>query len=151
VLVLFVVAVVMGWVLNRTMLGRYCFALGSNEEAVRLSGVDTRWWKTAIYVLGGAICGIAGLLISSRLNSAQPALGLGYELDAIAAVVIGGTSLAGGRGSILGTVIGALIMSVLLNGLRILSVAQEWQTVVTGLIIIAAVYLDMLRRGRTAG
>jgi len=151
VLVLFLVAIVMAWVLNRTVLGRYCFALGSNEEAVRLSGVDTRWWKTAIYVVGGAICGIAGLLISSRLNSAQPALGLGYELDAIAACVIGGTSLAGGRGSILGTVIGALIMAVLLNGLRIMSVAQEWQTVVTGLIIIAAVYLDMLRRGKAAG
>jgi ribose transport system permease protein len=87
-------------------------------------------------------------LIASRLNSAQPALGQGYELDAIAAVVIGGTSLAGGRGSVLGTIIGALIMSVLLNGLRIMSVAQEWQTVVTGLIIIAAVYADMLRRQR---
>ncbi|MBP7240963.1 ABC transporter permease [Amaricoccus sp.] len=151
VLILFLLAALMGWVLNRTVLGRYCFAIGSNEEAVRLSGVDTRWWKTAIYVLGGAICGVAGLIISSRLNSAQPALGLGYELDAIAAVVIGGTSLAGGRGSILGTVIGALIMAVLLNGLRILSVAQEWQTVVTGLIIIAAVYLDMFRRGKAAG
>jgi ribose transport system permease protein len=91
---------------------------------------------------------VAGLLIASRLNSAQPALGLGYELDAIAAVVIGGTSLAGGRGSILGTIIGALIMSVLLNGLRIMSVAQEWQTVVTGLIIILAVYADMMRRRR---
>lgn len=151
VLVLFLVALVMAWVLNRTVLGRYCFAMGSNEEAVRLSGVNTTAWKTAIYVLGGAICGIAGLLISSRLNSAQPALGLGYELDAIAAVVIGGTSLAGGRGSILGTVIGALIMAVLLNGLRILSVAQEWQTVVTGIIIIAAVYFDMLRRDKSAG
>lgn len=151
VLILFLVAAVMGWVLNRTVLGRYCFAMGSNEEAVRLSGVNTTAWKTAIYVVGGAICGIAGLLISSRLNSAQPALGLGYELDAIAAVVIGGTSLAGGRGSILGTVIGALIMAVLLNGLRIMSVAQEWQTVVTGMIIIAAVYLDMLRRDKAAG
>lgn len=150
VLILFLVAAVMGWVLNRTVLGRYCFAMGSNEEAVRLSGVNTTAWKTAIYVVGGAICGIAGLLISSRLNSAQPALGLGYELDAIAAVVIGGTSLAGGRGSILGTVIGALIMAVLLNGLRIMSVAQEWQTVVTGMIIIAAVYLDMLRRDKAA-
>ena len=151
VLILFVVAIFQAWVLNRTLLGRYCFAMGSNEEAVRLSGVDTRAWKTAIYALGGAICGIAGLLISSRLNSAQPALGLGYELDAIAAVVIGGTSLAGGRGTILGTVIGALIMAVLLNGLRIMSVAQEWQTVVTGLIIIAAVYADMLRREKRAG
>jgi ribose transport system permease protein len=134
--------------LSRTLLGRYCFALGSNEEAVRLSGVNTDLWKIRIYALAGGICGIAGLLIASRLNSAQPALGLGYELDAIAAVVIGGTSLAGGRGSVLGTIIGALIMSVLLNGLRILSVAQEWQTVVTGLIIIAAVYADMLRRRR---
>ena len=148
VVILFVLALTISWVLNRTTLGRYCFALGSNEEAVRLSGVNADGWKTAIYALAGGICGIAGLLIASRLNSAQPALGLGYELDAIAAVVIGGTSLAGGRGSILGTIIGALIMSVLLNGLRILSVAQEWQTVVTGLIIIAAVYADMLRRRR---
>lgn len=148
VLILFVVALFVGWVLTRTVLGRYCFALGSNEEAVRLSGVNTDAWKIRIYALAGGICGVAGLLIASRLNSAQPALGLGYELDAIAAVVIGGTSLAGGRGSILGTIIGALIMSVLLNGLRILSVAQEWQTVVTGLIIIAAVYADMLRRRR---
>ncbi|PPJ49312.1 ABC transporter permease [Rhizobium sp. KAs_5_22] len=148
VLVLFILALAISWVLNRTTLGRYCFALGSNEEAVRLSGVNADGWKVAIYALAGGICGIAGLLIASRLNSAQPALGLGYELDAIAAVVIGGTSLAGGRGSILGTIIGALIMSVLLNGLRIMSVAQEWQTVVTGVIIIAAVYADMLRRRR---
>ena len=148
VVILFLLALAISWVLNRTTLGRYCFALGSNEEAVRLSGVNADGWKVAIYALAGGICGIAGLLIASRLNSAQPALGLGYELDAIAAVVIGGTSLAGGRGSILGTIIGALIMSVLLNGLRILSVAQEWQTVVTGVIIIAAVYADMLRRRR---
>jgi ribose transport system permease protein len=146
VLILFLLALAVAYVLNRTVLGRYCFALGSNEEAVRLSGVNTDFWKMAIYALAGGICGIAGLIIASRLNSAQPALGLGYELDAIAAVVIGGTSLAGGRGSILGTIIGALLMSVLLNGLRIMSVAQEWQTVVTGLIIIAAVYGDMLRR-----
>lgn len=148
VLILFILAISIAYVLNRTVLGRYTFALGSNEEAVRLSGVNTDFWKIAIYSLSGAICGIAGLIIASRLNSAQPALGLGYELDAIAAVVIGGTSLAGGRGSILGTIIGALIMSVLLNGLRILSVAQEWQTIVTGLIIIAAVYADMMRRRR---
>lgn len=146
VLILFIVALTIGYVLNRTVLGRYCFALGSNEEAVRLSGVNTDGWKMAIYALAGGICGIAGLIIASRLNSAQPALGLGYELDAIAAVVIGGTSLAGGRGSVLGTIIGALIMSVLLNGLRIMSVAQEWQTVVTGSIIIIAVYADMMRR-----
>ena len=146
VLVLFVVAGAAAWILGRTVLGRYTFALGSNEEAVRLSGVDTNFWKIAIYTLSGAICGIGGLLIASRLNSAQPALGLGYELEAIAAVVIGGTSLAGGRGTILGTLIGALIMSVLTNGLRVLSVAPEWQTVVTGAIIIVAVYADQMRR-----
>lgn len=149
VLILFVIAAFVAWILGRTVLGRYTFALGSNEEAVRLSGVNTDRWKMAIYALSGAICGIAGILISSRLNSAQPALGLGYELEAIAAVVIGGTSLSGGRGTISGTLIGALIMSVLTNGLRVLSVAPEWQTVVTGAIIIVAVYADQLRR-RTA-
>jgi len=148
VLILFLVAIVVSLILSKTALGRYTFALGSNEEAVRLSGVNTDRWKIAVYTLAGSICGIAGLLIASRLNSAQPALGQGYELDAIAAVVIGGTSLSGGRGTVLGTLIGALIMSVLLNGLRILSVAQEWQTVVTGSIIILAVYIDMLRRKR---
>ncbi|MBP8930539.1 MAG: ABC transporter permease [Paracoccus sp.] len=148
VLILFIVSAAVAWILGRTVLGRYTFALGSNEEAVRLSGVNTDAWKMAIYALAGGICGIAGLLIASRLNSAQPALGLGYELEAIAAVVIGGTSLAGGRGTILGTLIGALIMSVLTNGLRVMSVAPEWQTVVTGAIIVAAVYADQLRRGK---
>jgi len=146
VLILFVVAIVSSLILNKTILGSYTFALGSNEEAVRLSGVNVDRWKIIIYSLNGAICGIAGLLIASRLNSAQPALGQGYELDAIAAVVIGGTSLSGGAGTILGTIIGAFIMSVLTNGLRIMSVAQQWQTVITGIIIILAVYADILRR-----
>lgn len=148
VLILFLVAALASVVLNRTVLGRYTFALGSNEEAVRLSGVNVTFWKIVVYTVSGGICGIAGLLIASRLNSAQPALGQGYELDAIAAVVIGGTSLSGGTGTVLGTIIGALIMSVLTNGLRILSVAQEWQTVLTGVIIILAVYADILRKGR---
>ena len=146
VLILFVVAIVCSLILNKTILGNYTFALGSNEEAVRLSGVNVDRWKIIIYTFSGAICGVAGLLIASRLNSAQPALGQGYELDAIAAVVIGGTSLSGGAGTILGTIIGAFIMSVLTNGLRIMSVAQEWQTVVTGVIIILAVYADNLRK-----
>ncbi|MHA6689932.1 ABC transporter permease [Devosia sp. A449] len=146
VVILFGVALLAAFVLSKTALGRYTFALGSNEEAVRLSGVNVDRWKIAVYAVAGSICGVAGLLIASRLNSAQPALGQGYELDAIAAVVIGGTSLSGGRGTVLGTLIGALIISVLANGLRILSVAQEWQTVVTGSIIILAVYADILRR-----
>jgi ribose transport system permease protein len=146
VLILFLLAIAASVVLERTALGRYTYALGSNEEAVRLSGVNVDFWKIVVYSLGGGICGIAGLMIASRLNSAQPALGQGYELEAIAAVVIGGTSLGGGSGTILGTIIGAFIMSVLTNGLRILSVAQEWQTVVTGVIIILAVWADILRR-----
>jgi ribose transport system permease protein len=124
--------------------------MGSNEEALRLSGVNIDGWKIAVYALAGAVCGIAGVLIASRINSAQPAIGQGYELDAIAAVVIGGTSLSGGRGTMLGTLIGALIISVVANGLRILSVPQEWQIVVTGSIIIIAVYADILRRRAVA-
>ena len=103
-------------------------------------------WKIITYALSGMICGIAGLLVSSRLNSAQPALGLGYELDAIAAVVIGGTSLSGGRGTISGTIIGAFIMSVLTNGLRVMGVQEEWKIVVTGVIIIIAGFVDIALR-----
>ena len=148
VLVLFGAAIIASLILSRTILGRYTYALGSNEEATRLSGVNVASWKTAVYTLCGFFAGLAGVLISARLNSAQPALGAGYELDAIAAVVIGGTSLSGGEGSILGTVIGAFVISILTNGLRILSVPQEWQMVVTGAIVVMAVYLDILRRRR---
>ena len=148
ILVLFAAAVLASLVLTRTVLGRYTFALGSNEEATRLSGVQVDGWKIAVYALCGLFSGLAGVLIAARLNSAQPSLGMGYELDAIAAAVIGGTSLSGGEGTILGTVIGAFIISTLTNGLRILSVPQEWQTVVTGAIVILAVYLDIIRRRR---
>ena len=137
-------------VLTKTSLGRYTFALGSNEEAVRLSGVNVDAWKIVVYAVCGLFTGLAGVLIAARLNSAQPSLGQGYELDAIAAAVIGGTSLSGGEGTILGTVIGAFIISTLTNGLRILSVPQEWQTVITGAIVILAVYLDIIRRRRKA-
>ena len=146
ILIFFVMAIIGGVILSKTILGRYNFAIGSNEEATRLSGVNVNFWKISIYTLAGAFTGIAGVLMAARLNSAQPALGQGYELEAIAAVVIGGTSLSGGKGSIVGTVIGALIMSVLTNGLRILSIPQEWQTVVVGLVIILAVFIDVVRR-----
>lgn len=135
-------------VLGKTKLGRYTFALGSNEEATRLSGVHVRRWKVAIYTFSGLFVGVAAVLASSRLASAQPTGGEGMELEAIAAVVIGGTSLAGGRGSIIGTVIGALIMAVLTNGLRMMAIPQEWQKVAVGVVILVAVYLDMLRRKR---
>jgi ribose transport system permease protein len=146
VLIMFGAAVIGSFILSRTVLGRYTFALGSNEEAARISGVNTVSWKIIVYTLTGLFSGLAGVMIAARLNSAQPSLGQGYELDAIAAVVIGGTSLSGGEGSILGTVIGAFVISVLTNGLRILSVPQEWQMVLTGAIIIVAVFLDMIRR-----
>ena len=139
-------AIIGSLILNKTILGRYTFALGSNEEATRLSGVKVNIWKTAVYTVCGIYAGLGGVLMASRLNSAQPALGQGYELDAIAAVVIGGTALSGGEGTMMGTVIGAFVMSVLQNGLRIMAVSQEWQIVVTGAILVLAVYVDILRR-----
>ena len=146
VLIFFAAAIIANIVLTKTVFGRYTFALGSNEEATRLSGVNVSAWKIAVYTFAGLFAGLAGVVIASRLNSAQPALGAGYELEAIAAVVIGGTSLSGGEGSILGTVIGAFVISVLTNGLRILSIPQEWQIVITGAIVILAVWADILRR-----
>lgn len=146
VLILFLMAIIASIILNKTVMGRYNFAIGSNTEATRLSGVNVQGWLTGIHALSGAFFGIAGIVISSRLGSAQPAIGQGYELEAIAAVVIGGTSLAGGQGTISGTIIGAFIMSILTNGLRIVGVAQEWQTVVIGAVVILAVFIDTYRR-----
>jgi len=146
ILVLFGAAIVANLILTKTVLGRYTFAIGSNEEATRLSGVNVAAWKTAVYALCGLFSGLAGVIIASRLSSAQPALGAGYELDAIAAAVIGGTSLSGGEGTIVGTIIGALLISTLTNGLSIMAVPQEWRMVVTGGIVIIAVFLDILRR-----
>ena len=146
VLVLLLAAVISVILLNKTILGRYTYSIGSNEEATALSGINVRKWKILIYALAGLFIGLAGVMISARLGSAQPATGMGYELQAIAAVVIGGTSLAGGKGSIIGTVIGALIISVLNNGLQIMSIPQEWQNVILGLVILVAVYADMIRK-----
>ncbi|MDI6411816.1 ABC transporter permease [Streptomyces albus] len=146
VLILAAVALLAGVTLSRTVLGRYTYALGSNEEATALSGVDVRKWKIVVYTLAGLFTGLAGILISARLGSAQPATGMGYELQAIAAVVIGGTSLNGGKGSIGGTVIGALIISVLNNGLQVLAVPQEWQNVILGSVIVVTVWADLARK-----
>jgi len=149
VLIFFGAAIVAAFILGKTILGRYTFAMGSNVEATRLSGVNVDRWQTAVYMLCGLFAGLAGVVIGARLNSAQPALGAGYELDAIAAAVIGGTSLSGGEGSILGTIIGALFIATLANGLRILGVQQEWQIVVTGTVLVFAVFLDRFLKQRS--
>jgi ribose transport system permease protein len=140
-------AAAVAWILlNKTILGRYTFALGSNEEATRLSGVNVDRWKIIVYVVDGLFVGLAGIVIASRMNSAQPGLGMGYELDAIAAAVIGGNSLSGGEGSVVGTIIGAFLISTLRIGLSVAGVPDQWKSVITGLVVIGAVYLDIMRR-----
>ncbi len=133
-----------GFVLARTRFGRYVYAIGGNEEAARLSGVAVRFHKTMVYAIAGLASALAAVILTARLNSAQPIAGIMYELDAIAATVIGGTSLLGGSGSVAGTLVGALIMGVLRNGLNLLGVSSFLQQVVIGLVIIGAVLLDSL-------
>lgn len=127
---------------NKTALGRYIYAIGGNENAALLSGINTKRVKIIVYTISGITAAIGGLMLTSRLDSAQPNAGLSYELDAIAAVVIGGTSLSGGKGTIWGTVLGALIIGVLNNGLVLLNVSPFWQQVVKGAVILLAVIMD---------
>jgi ribose transport system permease protein len=129
VIIMIVIYIVAHVVLNRTKLGRYTYAIGGNEEAALLSGVKTKLIKTTVYGLSGLLSGFAAVILTARLNSAQPIAGIMYELDAIAAVVIGGTSLVGGEGKIIGTLIGALIMGVLRNGLNLLGVSSFVQQI----------------------
>ncbi len=137
------------FVLANTVFGRAAYAIGGNEEAARLSGVHVRYHKTAIYGVAGLMSAAAAVILTARLNSAQPTAGTMYELDAIAATVIGGTSLLGGEGTIMGALIGALIMGVLRNGLNLLNVSSFIQQVVIGVVIIGAVLVDMsLKRHR---
>lgn len=127
---------------NKTKIGRYIYAIGGNENAARLSGININRVKVIVYTLAGVLAAVGGLMVTSRLDSAQPNAGTGYELDSIAAVVIGGTSLSGGKGSIGGTVLGAIIIGVLNNGLVLLNVSPFWQQVVKGLVILIAVVID---------
>ena len=122
--------------------GRYIYAIGGNERAALLSGIRVNRVKLLVYTIAGALAALAGILVTARLDSAQPNAGTGYELDAIAAVVIGGASLSGGRGSVIGTVVGALIIGVLNNGLVLLDVSPFWQQVIKGCVILVAVVLD---------
>lgn len=131
-------------VARHSTLGRYIYAVGGSEKASAFSGINVNRIKLWVYALGGALAAVAGLVVTARLDAADPKAGLGYELDSIAAVVIGGTSLSGGRGSILGTVLGCLIIGVLNNGLFLLDVSPFWQQVVKGFVILAAVAMDKL-------
>ncbi|MEV0494107.1 ABC transporter permease/substrate-binding protein [Streptomyces atratus] len=151
VLVMVAMGLVTALVLGRTYIGRSMYAIGGNEEAARLSGLRVKRQKLVIYALSGLFAAVAGIVLASRLVSAQPQAAQGYELDAIAAVVIGGASLAGGVGKASGTLIGALILAVLRNGLNLLSVSAFWQQVVIGVVIALAVLLDTVRRRAGGG
>ncbi|MCG9630349.1 ribose ABC transporter permease [Vibrio sp. Isolate30] len=130
------------YLLNHTRFGRYVYALGGNESATRLSGIDVDKVKIGVYAICGLLAAVAGIIVASRLSSAQPTAGMGYELDAIAAVVLGGTSLAGGRGRIMGTLIGALIIGFLNNALNLLDVSSYYQMIAKAVVILLAVLVD---------
>lgn len=142
VIILVVVAVATHLMLNNTRFGRHIYAIGGNEQAALISGLNVGRIKIGVYTIAGLLSGLAGLVLSSRIGSGQPGLAVGIELDAIAAAVIGGTSLSGGIGTIWGTIVGALIIGVLNNGLDLLNVSAYWQTIVKGSIIVAAVIID---------
>jgi len=145
VLILAGVFLVSYFILGKTTFGRYVYAVGGNEEAARAAGINTRRIKIASYAICGGLAGLAGIIQSSRISTGQPNMGIAYELDAIAAVVIGGTSLSGGIGHVAGTMLGALLIGTLNNGLDLLNVSSYYQQVVKGLIIIGAVILDRER------
>lgn len=142
VLTMLLAFAVLYFILKKTTFGRYTYAIGGNEEAAKLMGIQVNKVKIMIYSLSGLMAALAGIILTSRLNSAQPTAGTSYELDAIAAVVLGGTSLSGGRGWIVGTLIGALIIGTLNNGLNLLGVSSFFQLVVKGLVILFAVLAD---------
>lgn len=143
VIIMVIVYLIAHFVLTRTIFGRYTYAIGGNEEAATLSGVNVKLYKTMVYGLCGLLSGLAAIILTARLNSAQPIAGIMYELDAIAATVIGGTSLMGGEGRVTGTLIGALIMGIIRNGLNLLGVSSFLQQIVIGSVIIIAVLIDM--------
>ena len=137
--------IVCWFILSRTVLGRSMYAIGGNMEAARLSGLPVKRILVVVYALSGVFAALGGLVMTGRLSSAQPQAGVGYELDAIAAVVIGGASLAGGSGKASGTLIGAILLAVIRNGLNILNVSSFWQQIVIGVIIAVAVGFDVIR------
>lgn len=150
VILMIVVYALSYFVLSRTTFGRQVYAVGDNKEAARLSGVNVKRVTAAVFVISGFMAALGGVVLSSRLFSGQPVAGITFELSAIAAVVIGGTSLFGGKGGILGTLVGAIFIATLINGLVILNVTSFWQQVIMGLVVLAAVGIDHYRK-RLAG
>jgi ribose transport system permease protein len=148
VVIMFLCLIVGHIIMNNTVLGRAIYAIGGNEQAAFLSGINVNRVKIIVYTLAGLLSGLAGVVMTSRLSSAQPNSGLGIELDVIAAVIIGGASFAGGEGTIVGTFIGAAFMGILRNGLVLLNVSAFWQQVVIGAVIMGAVAIDFLRTSR---
>lgn len=146
VIIALVVAILAHFVLRNTVIGEYTTAIGGNEETARLSGIDVRRFKVIIYSISGLMCGLAGVILTARLSAAEPIAGVMYELDAIAATVMGGTSLTGGEGTVFGTIIGALLMGVLRNGLNLLNIQSYYQQLVIGGVIVLAVAVDKLRK-----
>ncbi len=148
IIIMVLVYLIAHFILIKTRLGRYVYAIGGNEEAARLSGINVTFYKVIVYGICGLLSGLAAVILTARLNSAQPIAGIMYELDAIAATVIGGTSLVGGEGRVMGTLIGALIMGVLRNGLNLLGVSSFLQQTIIGSVIIIAVLVDMTLKRR---
>jgi len=147
IIILVIMAIITHILYAHTKFGKYIYAIGGNEQAARVSGIDAAKYKMLIYVYASFLAGLAGLVVSSRIGSGQPGLGVGYELDAIAAAVIGGTSLsAGGIGTVAGTIVGALIIGVLNNILDLMNVSAYWQQIIKGCIIVGAVILDQLKQ-----
>ncbi|MGB7979934.1 MAG: ABC transporter permease [Candidatus Nanopelagicales bacterium] len=146
IIMMAIAGLVCAFILSKTVMGRSMYAIGGNIEAARLSGIPVKRVLVTVYALSGLFAALAGLVLSGRLSSAQPTAGAGYELDAIAAVVIGGASLAGGVGTAFGTLVGALLLAVIRNGLNILNVSSFWQQVVIGVVIAVAVGMDSLRK-----
>ena len=142
VLYMFIFIFIFSVLLNKTKFGTYIYAIGGNREAARLSGVATKKVEIAVYTLTGFLAAFAGIVLSARMYSGQPSVGQGYEMDAIAACVLGGVSMAGGRGRISGVVFGAIVIGIISNGLNLLGVISFWQLVVKGLIILIAILVD---------
>lgn len=145
-IIYFLVVYIIGYIfLVHTRHGRYIYAIGGNIDAARLSGVNVKIYKTLAYVICGFFAGIGGVLLTARLDYATPIAGIGYELDVIAATVIGGTSLAGGEGNIFGTFLGAVLIGTLRNGLTLLNVSSYYQQIIIGVVIVGAVFLDRIK------